>query len=497
MYTHATEPKAVQHRKAKYREDEPPLQATTGLAANIMFDRRVVRGNTYAARILPAEPLTSEKKSTISKRRTYRQAPPRTPEPVEGRRHTDVQTDVYLEELTDVVEEADNSTQTDPFLDRPPTPVFVPPKSGVDATTQIEDGDLFDFDFEVEPILEVLVGKVLEQGLMEVLEEEELAAMRAHQQHFEQVRNAELVATQRMEAAEKRKMEEKERRLAQERERVEREHVVRAKVAASTFARGYLNGIVSSVLTRLEDAGYFYDPVEREVQEVVIPWITQSAVGYLEQGIVARQVVNQLVGAAINRLGGVGQAREERVAAQDAAVEAHDNEVAESSARASARELERVRMRATFILHNLQPPLVSEDAVEETRRELVARNQEQVEAAWEEARQKAGDEKRAELEDKVAAMRAQYEEAVATAEENGEEPPEWEEPDMDVESQVVAVMDALVKSEPPEVTDGDILSAMLEKGTLTKDAVIHALAVDAMGEAAYVHHPAFANVPDS
>jgi len=29
-------------------------------------------------------------------------------------------------------------------------------------------GDLFDFDYEVEPILEVLMGKVLEQGLMEV-----------------------------------------------------------------------------------------------------------------------------------------------------------------------------------------------------------------------------------------------------------------------------------------------------------------------------------------
>jgi len=31
------------------------------------------------------------------------------------------------------------------------------------------------------------VGKCLEQGLMEVMEEEELAAMRAHQQHYEQV----------------------------------------------------------------------------------------------------------------------------------------------------------------------------------------------------------------------------------------------------------------------------------------------------------------------
>lgn len=41
--------------------------------------------------------------------------------------------------------------------------------------------------WQVEPLLEVLVGKCLEQGLMEVVEEEELAAMRAHQQHYEQV----------------------------------------------------------------------------------------------------------------------------------------------------------------------------------------------------------------------------------------------------------------------------------------------------------------------
>ena len=36
-------------------------------------------------------------------------------------------------------------------------------KTGVDAATQVEDGELFDFDAEVEPILEVLVGKTLEQ----------------------------------------------------------------------------------------------------------------------------------------------------------------------------------------------------------------------------------------------------------------------------------------------------------------------------------------------
>ena len=36
---------------------------------------------------------------------------------------------------------ADIHTQTDAFLDRPPTPLFIPAKTGIDATTQIEEGE--------------------------------------------------------------------------------------------------------------------------------------------------------------------------------------------------------------------------------------------------------------------------------------------------------------------------------------------------------------------
>lgn len=66
-------------------------------------------------------------------------------------------------------------------MDRPPSPLYIPLKSGIDAATQIYEGELFDFDREVEGILEVLVGKVVEQGWMEVLEEEELSALKTHQ----------------------------------------------------------------------------------------------------------------------------------------------------------------------------------------------------------------------------------------------------------------------------------------------------------------------------
>lgn len=67
---------------------------------------------------------------------------PRSPEPVEGRKHIDVQTELYLEELSDRVEEADVETQTDAFLDRPPSPLFIPAKSGVDVATQILEGEV-------------------------------------------------------------------------------------------------------------------------------------------------------------------------------------------------------------------------------------------------------------------------------------------------------------------------------------------------------------------
>lgn len=53
-----------------------------------------------------------------------------------------MQTELYLEELSDRVEEADVETQTDAFLDRPPSPLFIPAKSGVDVATQILEGEV-------------------------------------------------------------------------------------------------------------------------------------------------------------------------------------------------------------------------------------------------------------------------------------------------------------------------------------------------------------------
>lgn len=95
-----------------------------------MYDKRVVRGNTYALHTLPAvrslklthtvdielaifynaqssqpDPLELQRQQearrrALARKRAREQFKPRSPEPVEGRKHIDVQTELYLEEIT-------------------------------------------------------------------------------------------------------------------------------------------------------------------------------------------------------------------------------------------------------------------------------------------------------------------------------------------------------------------------------------------------------------
>ena len=171
------------------------------------------------------------------------------------------------------------------------------------------------------------MGKTLEQSMMEVMEEEELANMRAHQEHFEQIRNAELAETQRLEEAEKRRSQEKERRVQQEKERVAREAQVTEKVAARTFTKGFLSELQSSVVSNLQDAGFFYDPLEAEVTQDFMPWLMESMAEKLDMLQVARAIADDLLSAA--------GAKKAQMAAEAARLQAVADE-AEAAAGAAA-----------------------------------------------------------------------------------------------------------------------------------------------------------------
>jgi hypothetical protein len=176
-FSYSAQPHAapVGMKKSKYRENNLEQIQDEGSQnlGNIMFDPRVVRGSTYAAKVITnTERIAEARKMSRKVNPKFKSAPGRvgTPPPIDGRVHMKMQTEDFLEEITDKPIELDAETQTQQIMDRPPSPLFIRTKIGVDITTQIEDGDLFDFDLEVEPILEVLVGKTIHLSMLELMQ---------------------------------------------------------------------------------------------------------------------------------------------------------------------------------------------------------------------------------------------------------------------------------------------------------------------------------------
>ncbi|XP_053491160.1 radial spoke head protein 3 homolog [Ictalurus furcatus] len=304
-YTFSSRPHVASNR---LRYTDPEMMENDGrpVYGNIMYDRRVVRGNTYAQHILPVtsqpDPVEIQQQEQAMRRATARKrAKDRSPRTLENRKHVDVQTELYLEELSDHIEDSSVECQTDAFLDKPATPLFIPAKSGKDATTQIEEGELFNFDLEVQPVLQVLVGKTMEQALLEVLEEEELAGLMAQQCAFQELRNAELVEVQRLEEEERRHREEKDQRIKQQRLVLKKERETAEKIAARTFTQHYLADLLPSVYANLRDHGYFYDPVERDIETGFLPWLMAEVNNALENQHVARTVLDTLIQEVSNR----------------------------------------------------------------------------------------------------------------------------------------------------------------------------------------------------
>mmetsp|Transcript_16998 Transcript_16998/g.34890 ORF Transcript_16998/g.34890 Transcript_16998/m.34890 type:complete len:171 (-) Transcript_16998:73-585(-) len=105
-------------------DDENSLICTN----NIMFDSRVVRGNTYASPVITDDQKRNRKAYERNHRaRLAREEEaqkkaipcPGTPPPIDGRVHCDVQTDPYVEVLTSQHVEKNNATQTDFIYDAP------------------------------------------------------------------------------------------------------------------------------------------------------------------------------------------------------------------------------------------------------------------------------------------------------------------------------------------------------------------------------------------
>uniref|UniRef100_A0A182M876 Radial spoke head protein 3 n=1 Tax=Anopheles culicifacies TaxID=139723 RepID=A0A182M876_9DIPT len=288
------------NRPAREQQQQLPQN---GAYQNVMHDRRVVRGSNYTStsNLQVGDGDGTQKEAEARRRQMLRKKYVSrnqrgvigTPPPVRGRRHETVQTEKYLEELFLHPPELDAGCQTDLFLHRPPSPPYVPAKTGCDASTEILDGELFDFDIEVQPIIEVLVSRTLEQALVEVLHEEEIAEMKQQQQKILALREAELAELRRLEQEEQKRQAERERRYLQDKIARDLDFEMQERITAARLLQGRLDEIVPEVLAAVDKIETEKDRAEFERQ--ITPWLAKEVAHEVGQWIDANALLDDII----------------------------------------------------------------------------------------------------------------------------------------------------------------------------------------------------------
>ncbi|CAG0883821.1 unnamed protein product [Cyprideis torosa] len=247
---------------------------------NIMHDPRVYRGTTITSqkpKLSQEGPMRANssfpKLQERSRKRRYKRQG--TPPPIRGRDHVSIQTEKYLEELTDREIEADTSVQTEEPLNDEMTPQNEEKPETSERETQVDEEDLLESeDWDFEPLISMLVGKALEAGLKEASEEEEA------------------IVSKRV------GMKIREWRLAREDAIVaalapgvldpDDEYLAAAALAADDF-----NNMSAAVFRNLADSGYLQSSEQSDIG--LIPWLTDQMTVVLERNHIEKDIINELV----------------------------------------------------------------------------------------------------------------------------------------------------------------------------------------------------------
>ena len=314
-YEFSARPKVVDNRP-KFRD--PYGQTYEYIPQNIMHDKRIARGSTHASMVIPAgnhpDALFLEKKKEQQRRakmqqeeearrqaEEYAQRDIKTPEPLPGRVNLGVETDPFVENLTDKPTEFEIGVQSDFYIDRPPTPLFVPQKIGEDAETQVEKDDpVYEFNDIVEPVLTVLCHNTIEQAQMEVYEENEFSKKQNHKREFEKIRNLKLIEAQRLEAAETRRKQEIERRRNQVRARMINRINAHQKYTSRQIAKKFLANVCPTTLQLLKDQGTLVEPLGVLLHEQIVPWLLDNTLKFLKEDDMIDENTEELVVESLN-----------------------------------------------------------------------------------------------------------------------------------------------------------------------------------------------------
>ena len=168
---------------------------------------------------------------------------------------------------------ADLGIQSDQIDYVNPEKPYLPQKFGKDQGTQIMDGDLFNFDVDVQPLLTVIVGKTLEQSLNEIAQEDEIATLREAKAMYINKNNEEKKRIRNLEDREIQKKfnndSKKEKRKAEREKRKQTQQELISRVISKAYLKDLYKFSFQDLTTRGQFRNYAETIVKNNTNEII------------------------------------------------------------------------------------------------------------------------------------------------------------------------------------------------------------------------------------
>ena len=152
--------------------------------------------------------------------------------------------------------------------------VFFPQKLGKDISTQILDGELFSFDRDVQPLLTVVVGKTLEQSLLEIEQEDEIASLREAKLMYSKKKDDENKRIKNLEDREIQKKynndakKEHRKEMREKRKKTQKELI--SRVMSKTYLRDLLKNSYNDLIYRGQFTNYTSISVKNKTNDILV-----------------------------------------------------------------------------------------------------------------------------------------------------------------------------------------------------------------------------------
>ncbi|EAR87043.2 radial spoke 3 protein (macronuclear) [Tetrahymena thermophila SB210] len=281
-YSFDAEPKVVKGRQ-KYKQEEEIETKSQQTFALLMQDKKVKMMNPVQQEQeyvrLEKERIKIENMNAqlINFKKNKKRMAPYDIKPSPNPR-IDVNLEFFLTDNINTIPpiQAEIDCQTDDFIPKPPSPKYVPKKTGIDAYTQVEDYELFDFDREVTPIVDVIVTKTLEQSMLEIEQDEEILNMRKFKRQYDHRRDAEKKKTFQIYEREVNTMKEKDRLLDLYRQKENQKIDCLHRVQNYSIARNYLRDVKVNAISKLYNAGYYPNDLKISIETDFIDWLVEE-----------------------------------------------------------------------------------------------------------------------------------------------------------------------------------------------------------------------------